>query len=165
MANARWIWFPEGDPAASAPAATRYLRRTFTAPAGPYTAAHLVVTGDDTVDVWLNDTWLAVSPRATDSWRQAIRVDLSAALRPGANTLTLAARNTSQGPAGVVGYLDIAAAGGTVALVTDGGWQAANAVPHAWVAARDLGAYGTGPWGTGVQLPTTGASSPSPSRG
>jgi alpha-L-rhamnosidase len=54
LAGAHWIWFNEGDPTQSVPAATRYLRRTFTAPAGPYTDAQLVVTGDDTVDVWLN---------------------------------------------------------------------------------------------------------------
>src|SRR5215218_2296275 len=54
LGGAHWIWYPEGDPSAGAPAATRYLRRTFTAPAGPYTDAQLVVTGDDTVDVWLN---------------------------------------------------------------------------------------------------------------
>src|SRR5262245_49998569 len=65
---AHWVWYPEGDPASSAPAATRYLRRVFTAPAGPYTDAQLVVTGDDTVDVWLNDTYLGGSARVTDAW-------------------------------------------------------------------------------------------------
>jgi alpha-L-rhamnosidase len=160
LTNAHWIWFPEGDPAVSAPAATRYLRRTFTAPSGPYTDAHLVVTGDDTVDVWLNDTWLAGSPRVADSWRQGLYVDLAATLRPGANTLVLAARNTSQGPAGVAGHLNVAAAGGTVNLVTDGAWQAANAVPQTWVGAKDLGAYGTGPWRSDVQPPTTAGESP-----
>jgi alpha-L-rhamnosidase len=34
--SARWIWYPEGDPAVAAPVATRFLRRSFTAPAGPY---------------------------------------------------------------------------------------------------------------------------------
>ena len=160
LTNAHWIWFPEGEPATSAPAATRYLRRTFTAPSGPYTDAHLVVTGDDTVDVWLNDTWLAGSPRVADSWRQSMHVDLTAALRPGANTLVLAARNTSQGPAGVAGHVDVVGSGGTLNLVTDGTWQAANAVPQAWVAAKDLGAYGTGPWGSDVWLPATGDASP-----
>jgi len=62
---AHWIWYPEGDPVQSAPAATRYLRRVFTAPAGPYTDAQLVVTGDDTVDVWLNDTYLGGSARCS----------------------------------------------------------------------------------------------------
>ncbi|GAA3351878.1 family 78 glycoside hydrolase catalytic domain [Amorphoplanes nipponensis] len=160
LTGAHWIWFAEGDPATTAPAGPRQLRRTFTAPAGPYTDAQLVVTGDDTVDVWLNDTYLAGSPRTADSWRQAIYVDLAAALRPGANTLTIAARNTSAGPAGVLGRVRVASAQGAVELVTDGAWQAANSVPQTWVAARDLGAYGTGPWRGDVVAPDPGAGSP-----
>jgi len=158
--GAHWIWYAEGEPATSAPAATRYLSRTFTAPAGPWTDAQLVVTGDDTVDVWLNGTYLAGSPRVADSWKSARYVDLAAALKPGANTLTIAARNTSVGPAGVLGRLRVAAAQGTVDLVTDGSWQAANSVPQTWIAARDLGAYGTGPWGSAVAPPDPGAGSP-----
>ncbi|MEU4219095.1 family 78 glycoside hydrolase catalytic domain [Actinoplanes sp. NPDC026623] len=160
VAGAHWIWYPEGDPVQSAPAATRYLRRTFTAPAGPYTDAQLVVTGDDTVDVWLNGTYLAGSPRVADAWKQARYVDLAAALRPGTNNLQIAARNTSTGPAGVLGRVHIAASGGTVDLVTDGSWQAANSVPESWVAAADLGAYGGGPWLQNVLAADNAADSP-----
>jgi alpha-L-rhamnosidase len=157
LAGAHWIWYPEGDPATTAPAATRYLRRTFTAPAGPWTDAQLVVTGDDTVDVWLNGTYLAGSPRSADAWKQARYVDLAGALQAGANTLEVAVRNTSAGPAGLLGHLRVAGAGGTVDLVTDAGWQAAGSVPEAWVAAKDLGAYGGGPWASGVAAPVSGA--------
>jgi alpha-L-rhamnosidase len=160
LTGAHWIWYAEGDPATSAPAATRYLSRTFTAPAGPWTDAQLVVTGDDTVDVWLNGTYLAGSSRTTDSWKRAQYVDLAAALRAGSNTLTIAARNTSASPAGVLGRLRVTSAQGTVDLVTDGAWQAANSVPQTWTAARDLGAYGTGPWRSDVVAPDPGAGSP-----
>ncbi|GAA2631725.1 alpha-L-rhamnosidase [Paractinoplanes durhamensis] len=158
--NAHWIWFPEGDPAVTAPAATRYLRREFTAPAGPWTDAQLVVTGDDTTDVWLNGTYLAGSPRTTDAWKQARYVDLAAALRAGANTLEIAVRNTSTGPAGLLGHLRVAAAAGTVDLVTDGAWQAANAVPKSWVSAKELGVYGSGPWARNVAAPDPSRASP-----
>ncbi len=158
LGAAHWIWYPEGDPVQTAPAATRYLRRTFTAPAGPWTDAQLVVTGDDTIDVWLNGTYLAGSPRSTDAWQQARYVDLAAALRTGANTLQIAVRNTTTGPAGVLAHLRVAAAGGTTDLVTDNAWQAANAVPETWVAAKDLGAYGTGPWASNVAAPAEAAS-------
>jgi alpha-L-rhamnosidase len=160
LAGAHWIWYPEGDPTQNAPAATRYLRRQFTAPAGPYSDAQLVVTGDDTVDVWLNGTYLAGSPRTPDAWKQARYVDLAGALRAGTNTLEVAVRNTVPGPAGLLAHLRIAAAGGTVDLVTDGAWQAANTVPETWVAARDLGAYGGGPWGGDVAAPDPEAASP-----
>ena len=163
LAGAHWIWYPEGNPAAGAPAATRYLRRTFTAPAGPYTHAQLVVTGDDTVDVWLNGTYLSGSTRAADSWKRASYVDLAGALRSGANTLVVAARNTS-GPAGVLGRVRVVAAGGTVDLVSDNAWQAASSVSEdfagSWVTAADLGAYGVGPWNSDVVAPAADAASP-----
>jgi alpha-L-rhamnosidase len=158
LTNAHWIWYPEGDPTVEAPVATRYLRRTFTAPAGPYTDAQLVVTGDDTVDVWLNGTWLTGSPRGTDAWRTAIYVDLAGSLTAGANTLLIAARNNG-GPAGVVGKVRI----NDQEFVTDGQWQAGQAVDEklagTFVGARDLGTYGIGPWRTVVR-PNPATASP-----
>src|SRR5205085_8051716 len=53
LSGATWIWYPEGDPAAGVPPATRYFRRTLSLPAAP-SGATLVVTGDDTADVWVN---------------------------------------------------------------------------------------------------------------
>ena len=163
LSGAHWIWYPEGNPASDAPVATRYLRRTFTAPAGPYTDAQLVVTGDDSVDVWLNGTYLTGSARVTDSWKRAAYVDLAGALRSGSNTLVLAARN-SGGPAGVLGRVRIASAAGTADLVTDAGWQAASSVGEdlngSWGTVADLGAYGIGPWNSDVTGPDATAGSP-----
>ncbi|KUL39505.1 alpha-L-rhamnosidase [Actinoplanes awajinensis] len=156
LEGAQWIWHP----GSTTEAGTRYLRREFTVPAGPYTDAQLVVTGDDTVDVWLNDTWLTGSPRVADAWKQARYVDLGAALRPGLNTLRIAVRNTSTGPAGLLGRLRVSTAAGTVDLVTDGSWQAAAAVPETWVTASVLGAYGIAPWNRQVAAPPSGAASP-----
>jgi alpha-L-rhamnosidase len=162
LTGAHWIWYPEGDPATGAPAATRYLRRTFTVTAADIANAQLVVTGDDTVDVWVNGARLAGSPRAADSWKKAIYVDLAGALHAGSNTVAIAARNTG-GPAGVLGHLRA----GSVDLVTDTAWRAAAAVPEnwsdpafsdaSWTAAKDLGA---GPWGNQVALPDPDAASP-----
>ncbi|WP_306204996.1 alpha-L-rhamnosidase [Actinoplanes sp. RD1] len=144
LAPAHWI---------RAEGTTSTLSRTFTAPAGPWTDAQLVVTGDDAVDVRLNDTWLANSPAGAGSWRQARYVDLAAALRPGTNTLTVAVRNDS-GPGGLLGRLRVASAAGTVDLVTDKSWQASGA------GVRDLGAYGIAPWGRAVAPPRSHAASP-----
>ena len=106
------------------PGRHRYFRTTFTAPAGAVSEAQFVVTGDDSVDVWLNGKPVGASPRAGDSWHQALYVDLRAGLTAGANTLAVAARNTAAGPAGVLGRLRVVTAGGTTELVTDGGWKA-----------------------------------------
>ncbi|GAA2541706.1 family 78 glycoside hydrolase catalytic domain [Winogradskya consettensis] len=153
LRTAHWIWFPE-----SSQPGTRYLQRTFTAPQQS-TTAELDITGDDTVDVWLNGTWLAGSPRTPSSWKTALHVDLAAALKPGPNTLLVAARNAA-GDAGVLGHLRVAGPGSRLDLVTDASWQAANSVPQAWVPAKDLGLYGRKPWGRNVSLARTAALAP-----
>ncbi|WP_243866163.1 family 78 glycoside hydrolase catalytic domain [Actinophytocola oryzae] len=170
LTGAHWIWFAEGDPRVSAPAAHRYFRSTFTVPAGAVSDAQLVVTGDDTVDIWLNGTPLAASPRQTDAWKRATYVDLAPAITPGANTIAIAARNTSQGPAGIVARGRVVTSGGATDLVTDGGWHASQTPAQgweqrgfddaSWPAAADLGAYGIAPWGSDVAAPDIAAASP-----
>ena len=168
LAGAHWIWFPEGDPRVSVPAEHRYFRTDFTVPAGAVSDAQLVVTGDDTVDVWVNGTPLAASPRREHQWRQSIAVDLRSAVVPGRNTVAVAARNTATGPAGVIGRLRVVTSGGTTELVTDAGWKASRTVPEgweqqdtsSWPAAADLGAYGIAPWGSDVAAPDLAAASP-----
>ncbi|WP_144122477.1 family 78 glycoside hydrolase catalytic domain [Catellatospora sichuanensis] len=170
VSSAHWIWYPEGDPRTTAPVAHRYFRKTFTAPAGAVSDAQLVVTGDDTVDVWLNGKPLAGSARVVDAWKNAVYIDLAPALVAGTNTLAVAAQNTSSGPAGLLGRVYVAAAGGTVDLITDGGWKAFQSAPTgweqpgfadgSWPAAMDLGAYGVAPWNSGVIAPTISGASP-----
>ncbi len=162
LAGAHWIWYPEGDARVSAPAATRYFRTTFTVPAGAVTDARFAVTGDDTADVWLNGTPLASSARTADSWRTALTVDLKPALKPGVNTLAVAARNAG-GPAGLLGRLRVTTGSGTTDVTTGGTWKSATTAPEGWeqpgfadggwAAAQDLGAFGTAPWGTGISAP------------
>jgi alpha-L-rhamnosidase len=170
LTGAHWIWFAEGDPRVSAPAAHRYFRTTFTVAPGAVSDAQLVVTGDDTVDVWLNGTPLAASPRTADSWRRAVFVDLRPALVPGANTIAVAARNTSAGPAGILARGQVVTAGGTTDFTTGGGWRASQTPAKGWEqqgfndgtwpAAADLGAYGISPWGADVVAPDPAAASP-----
>jgi len=170
LAGAHWIWYPEGDPRVSAPAAHRYFRKSFTVPAGAVSDAQLVVTGDDTVDIWLNGKPLASSPRGADSWRRAVLVDLRPALVAGANTLAIASRNNATGPAGLIGHARVVTSGGTTDFGTDGTWRASRTVGEgweqpafadgSWPAAADLGAYGTAPWQSDVAAPDPAASSP-----
>ncbi|MEU0333879.1 family 78 glycoside hydrolase catalytic domain [Streptomyces sp. NPDC006193] len=169
LSPARWIRYPDGGPGSDAPAGHRFFRRTFTVADGEVSEAQLVVTGDDTVDVWLNGKPLAGSPRTARSWRTALYVDLRSEVRPGANTLALASRNLG-GPAGVLGRVRVVTSGGTTDVVTDARWSAGKEVRDGWEqpgfedggwpAARDLGAYGTAPWHTGVAAPDLAAASP-----
>ena len=166
LSGAHWVWYPEGD---RPPAASRYFRTTFTVPAAPASDARFVVTGDDTVDVWLNGKPLASSPRTADAWRNALSVDLRPALLPGANTLAVSVRNAG-GRAGLLGHLRVTTGAGTTDLVTDGAWKSATTVPEGWeqpafadgtwAKAKDLGEYGAAPWGRRVAVPPPAAGSP-----
>jgi alpha-L-rhamnosidase len=165
LAGAHWIWFPEGNPRVSAPEGHRYFHATFTVAAGAVRDGTFVVAADDTVDVWVNGTPLAGSPRRDHAWRQALAVDLRPALRAGANTIAVAARNTAAGPAGIVGRLTVTTAGGVTELVTGAGWTAGRTAPKDWqqpgpVSARDLGPYGISPWYQDIAAPDRSAASP-----
>ena len=160
-----WIWYPEGDPASTAPQATRYFRRTLDLPAGAtVSTARFLLTADDDFDLYVNGRKIASSPRVTDSWKQSMLVDVASALHPGTNTIAVAAENTSPGPAGLLGRLRVGLAGGSpVELVTDGSWRTAQTAPagweqpgfddSGWAAADAVAPYGQGPWGQNVSLP------------
>jgi alpha-L-rhamnosidase len=170
LSGAHWIWYPEGDPHVNAPAATRYFRKTFTVASGAVSDAQLVVTGDDTVDVWLNGKPMAASVRTADSWKSAVSVDLGSAVTTGPNTLAVAVRNTSPGAAGLLGHARIVTTGGTADVSTDASWKSATGVAGdwtatgfndaSWPAATDLGAYGVAPWNSAVAAPDPNATSP-----
>ncbi|WP_432832054.1 family 78 glycoside hydrolase catalytic domain [Dactylosporangium sp. CA-092794] len=170
LSGAHWIWYPEGDPHVSVPAEYRFFRKSFSVAAGSVSDAQLVVTGDDTVDVWLNGKPLAGSSRVADAWKTGLYVDLGSALTSGTNTIALAVKNTSVGPAGVIGHVHVVTGGGTTDLVTDGswkaghdgvsGWEQSGFGDGAWPAASDLGLYGSSPWNASVVLPDPNAVSP-----
>ncbi len=144
LSGADWIWYPEGDPTVSAPVATRYFRRTVTLSA----PSSLVVTGDDTVDVWIDGVRVSSSPRVTDSWKRAAVIPVAA----GARTIAVAVANTSDSPAGLIAKLG--------PVVTDSAWKVSQTGPSGWEqpgfndsnwsAAKVLAAYGSGPWGSQV---------------
>ncbi|MFI6566145.1 family 78 glycoside hydrolase catalytic domain [Streptomyces sp. NPDC050534] len=169
LSQAHWIWHPDGGRRSGAPAGYRYFRKKFDVSQGEVTDAQFVVTGDDTVDVWLNGQPLAGSPRVAGSWRSALYVDLRSALVPGANVIALASRSAG-GHAGVIGHLRVRTTGGTTDLVTDGSWSAGKDVPEGWEqasfaeggwsAALDRGAYGIAPWYRRVGVPELAGASP-----
>nr|BFE69115.1 hypothetical protein GCM10020092_024160 [Actinoplanes digitatis] len=158
--GAHWIWYPEGAPAQSAPAATRYLRRTFTAPARPVRRrparrhrrrhrrrlAQRHLPGRLAPRRRLVEAGPLRRPGRGAAVRQQHPPDRRAQhqRRPRRRPRPGTRRRRR----------------GTVDLVTDGSWQAANSVPEAWVAAADLGAYGAGPWAQSVAAADNAAASP-----
>lgn len=162
--GASWIWYPQGDPADSAPPGTRYFRRTFDLPAGDQiTAAQLQLTADDGFTLYVNGQEIASSPHVADSWRTATVVDISTALQTGRNVVAVEANNTAQGPAGVIGKLHVEGSDDPLDLVTDSAWRSADIAADgwqqpdfddsAWPEAREAAPYGSGPWGSSVTAP------------
>lgn len=163
--GAYWIWFSEGDPSTSAPAATRYFRRSFNLPSGQTVyRARFLLTADDQFVLYVNGKEVARSSGQPDAWRQAVEVDLSESLESGSrNVIAVAVTNTG-GPASWIGKLHVDFADGTdFEIVTDRQWRATTDSPEGWeqssfddatwVAAMEVAPYGGGPWGRQVQIP------------
>lgn len=140
--SAQWIWYPEGNPAASAPAATRQFKRTLTLAEKPSKATY-VVTADDGFQISVN----GVKAGEGNSWTRPVILDVTALLNAGVNNITVTATNVTSGAAGLIAKLhvtfpDLAA----VDLVTDAQWSASTN-GTTWVTAQVLGSYGMPPWG------------------
>ena len=155
--GAQWIWFPEGNPAESAPVCTRYFRRDFDLPTNePVNAATIEITADDQFDLFVNGQ---VAGKGS-GWGSPKNIAIGAWLKPGTNVLAVAARNVGNNPnpAGVLAKLKIEFTQGTsLALTTGEGWKSATNAETGWTAlafgdsawtkAKLLGEYGTQSWG------------------
>ncbi|WP_405406887.1 alpha-L-rhamnosidase [Streptomyces sp. NBC_01104] len=156
-----WIWFPEGDPASSAPAATRWFRGRVEVPAG-VTRARLVMTADDGYTAYADGVEVsrAEPDGPAEGWRRPAVVDLTGSLGPGAGSVVIAvaAVNATESPAGLLGLLELTTADGVRTYSTDATWKTTAEEPPddwrtpgyadgSWSAAAVLAPWGAGPWG------------------
>jgi alpha-L-rhamnosidase len=163
--DAQWVWYPEGDPLQSAPAADRYFWRSIQLPQKPVRKAELVGIADNSFAVSINGKEVG----GGSDWHRPTTLDLTSRLSPGANLLTIKANNTD-GPAGLACVVRIIFADGTEQrVVTDGQWHAqtpeersaspagsarTDTAPSGGTMARSLGLIGIAPWGRpGAQAP------------
>ncbi|MFJ3640062.1 alpha-L-rhamnosidase [Streptomyces sp. NPDC090108] len=157
LEGASWIWFPEGDPASSAPAATRWFRGRVEIPAG-VTRARLVMGADDGFTACANGVPLAqVEPDGpADNWRRPVVVEF--APEPGTTVVAVAATNATPGPAGLIGVVELTTSDGVRTVPTGGSWKTVDKEPSgdwssagyddgSWAAAEVLAPWGGGPWG------------------
>ena len=146
LEGAQWIWFPEGNPALSAPAGARYFRRTLTLPPGRKpVAAICTVTADNNFELAINSRKAAQG----HNWQQPVTSDVAAFLHAGDNVLAVTATNAGGAPssAGFIFKLHVEfASGNPLDFVSDGLWEASTNQNH-WAVAKSLGAYGIPPWG------------------
>ena len=161
---AKWIWYPEGSPAAAAPPGRRYFRRLVSVDAkSPLESARIIMTADNSFTCWVNGHWAGTS----DNFNELIAMDVTAMLKPGANLVAVLGINGADAPnpAGLIGSLSLKYRDGrTVEIPTDGTWQVAltvkgkwncdAAASQSWKPAMELGPLGIPPWGTISQIQT-----------
>ncbi|MHB1033198.1 MAG: family 78 glycoside hydrolase catalytic domain [Pirellulales bacterium] len=171
----KWVWFAEaGSDIKNAPAGSRFFRRSVALPQdATIKRARLLLAVDDQFTLFVNGKEAAKSSGQTDAWRQPAMLDLTRFIAPGVNTLALAATNTKESPAGVIGKLVIEPKqGAPVVVLVDGQWKAANQeqpgwqtpgfADSAWAAAKEIAAAGDQPWGALRASPKSGLFLPPP---
>jgi hypothetical protein len=153
--HAQWIWYPEGQPAHSAPVGARIFRREFNVPAGrTVLSARLEVTADNSFAASLNGGVVAEG----DNFHQIFDVDVAGAMRSGSNLLEVRVENSGSAPnpAGLIGALVLKFSDGSEqAVLSDATWQSATPEPAGagWKPAQILGAANMGPWNLNGEPP------------
>lgn len=157
-----WVWFPEGNPAADAPAATRYFRRPFELPdRAKVRSAEFFIAADDAASVFLNGAPVGEAVGNAN----LVRFELAPGdFRSGRNVLTVAATNmpalVPQNPAAFAASLRVEFQDGSLPpliITTDDNWRASDrehakwqeiSFDHAaWPKVKPLGGIGAAPWG------------------
>lgn len=155
FAQAKWIWFGEGNPASAAPVGTRYFRRTLVLDSA-VDSARITLTADNSFDLWVNGKPVG----SRDDFTQPEAFEITRLLQPGTNLIAVAAANggDSPNPAGLIAALEIRLRSGhTLIVPTDREWRTSEtAAPHwnsdvaterDWQPAMELSAFGMAPWG------------------
>ena len=153
--QAKWIWFPEGEPAKSAPVAKRYFRRIVEIPAGS-TVDNAVceIVADNKFVLFVN------GQKSVDGGMGIIDAPVAKYLNPGRNVIAIEAENfgDNPNPAGLLAQLEIKLVGGkTITVGTDASWKSSDTISggawlaatfddSAWKPAKELGPYAMEPW-------------------
>jgi len=116
--HAKWIWYPESDPAASAPAGDRIFRTSFQLAEAPK-RAEFAMAVDDSLRLIVNGKEIGAAAGAGTY----TRFDLTSELKAGENTIEVTAHNV-RGRAGLLILAAIETASGLTTLQSDGKWQA-----------------------------------------
>ncbi len=160
----QWIWFNEGS-GQDALAGTRYFRRAFEINrplARPVDEGTLDITADNEFTVWVN----GVEVGKGNNFQKVYQLDVTKHLVHGRNAVAVEAKNTTEGPAGLLVRLAYVPNGQSrMALVSDGswkaskeakeGWQKVDFNEEGWTAVKVIGPYGqvaawkNVTWGTG----------------
>jgi hypothetical protein len=124
--NSQWIWYPEGNPAASAPPGKVLFTRAFELDnTRKILSAIAEFTADNTFELWINGRRALEG----DNFHIASRADVTGLLRDGQNELVVLASNgTDQAnPAGLIGAVSVTYQdGASCDVFTDASWRCAR---------------------------------------
>ena len=165
ISESEWIWYPEGNPAKSAPTETRYFQRIIDVNGTKeLKSATAAVSADNAFTLWINGKKVSEG----DNFHVTVRTQIASFLHPGANVLAVAVTNTAEAanPAGWIGAFDLSYQDGSHEIVrTDSkwsagmtaqpGWEQATKRPGDWKDAMVLGAYAMAPWNRAKESPPT----------
>lgn len=157
LVGCRWVWYPEEKADQAAAPGTRYFRKTITLPNEEIEDAGFSLTADNSFTLFVNGEQVG----SGHAWETVTRLPLTDALKPGENVLAIAAANATDepNPAGLIGFCEVQLADGrTITSQIDTSWKAADSAPEdwqqpgfddgSWGHAREVVAFGGGPWGT-----------------
>jgi hypothetical protein len=73
LADCAWVWYPDENPVASAPAGVRYFRKTLTIPTGTVIKnASFALTADNEIDVFVNGHKIEIGAEGSPGRRQTL---------------------------------------------------------------------------------------------
>ena len=156
ITGARWIWFPEGNPAAAVLPGARYFRHVFTVdPNRTLKTAHISATTDNAFQLYVNGALAAQG----NNFHQVYEAEVRDLLRSGENILAVRAVNDGDAPnpGGLIAALQIEYEDGSsskaftdsqwrTSRVSETDWLTSAAAMDAWTTAQDLGPAGMAPW-------------------
>jgi hypothetical protein len=158
IAAAQWIWYPEGEPAQSAPAGAVFFRRDIAIDGNQKLfSARLEATADNSFIAFVN----GVSIGKGDNLGALFGFDIAPQLKAGVNRIAIRAENGENGnnpnPAGFVCAVELKYADGSgevissddhwgVSRTESAGWLTAAATGGTWKNSKVLGPAGMGPW-------------------
>jgi hypothetical protein len=153
FASSSWIWHPDENGAAGAPAGKRYFRRVIQADPATLGSADITITADNSYTLWVNGQRVLKD----DNWTQRESASIKEHLTSGANVLAIVVGNTKVGPAGLIAAIEMKDKAGKVqVIVTDKswvvgksevqGWRTDVRNPDGWAPARVMGKATMSPW-------------------
>ncbi len=135
--GAKWIWFPEGNPAEAAAIGKCYFRRhVVVKPNLQIVSAKILITADNSFTLWMNDHIVGSGANATE----AFKYDLKSWLKPGENWLTVEGENAHDyaNPAALIARLVIRYSNGdSLVVLSDSQWTSTRQEQPQWRTAKN----------------------------